>query len=64
MLAMAGWIKYLSEWLRLPKRGNLAELDRQIQKFRLLKESYVNDCAPAWSEHEVENGQRSDVCTP
>jgi hypothetical protein len=31
---------YLAEWCRLPVRGGFAELDMQIDKLRMLRDSY------------------------
>jgi len=40
VLVMRGWLAYLAEWCTLPLRGGFAELDMQIDKLRLLRDSY------------------------
>ncbi len=37
---MAKSLKLLAEWLRLPVRSGFAELDIQIDKLRILRDSY------------------------
>lgn len=37
---MRGWLIYLAEWCRLPARCGFDELDMQIDKFRMLRDSY------------------------
>jgi len=37
---MGGWLTSLAERCRLPLRGGFAELDLQIDKFRMLRDSY------------------------
>ena len=37
---MGGWLATLVTWCRLPVRGGFAELDIQIDKLRMLRDSY------------------------
>jgi hypothetical protein len=37
---MGGWLVSLATWLRLPTRSGIAELDVQIAKLRMLRDSY------------------------
>jgi hypothetical protein len=37
---MRGWLTSLSEWSHLPVRDGFAELDLQIDKMRMLRDSY------------------------
>jgi hypothetical protein len=37
---MRGWLTFLAERCRLPLRGNFAELDLQIAKLRMVRDSY------------------------
>lgn len=37
---MPGWMAALAKRLRLPPRSGFAELDTQIDKFRMLRDSY------------------------
>jgi hypothetical protein len=37
---MRGWLTTLAVWCRLPVRGGFAELDLQIAKLRMLRDSY------------------------
>ena len=37
---MGGLLTSLAKWCRLPERGGFAELDMQIEKLRLLRDSY------------------------
>jgi hypothetical protein len=37
---MCGWLVFLAEWCRLPWLDGFAELDVQIGKLRLLRDSY------------------------
>jgi hypothetical protein len=37
---MGGWLASLVTWCRLPVRDGIAELDIQIDKLRLLRDSY------------------------
>jgi hypothetical protein len=39
---MRGWLVLLVQWSRLPVRGGFAELDMQIDKLRMLRDSYKN----------------------
>lgn len=40
VLLMRGWLTALAEWCRLPLLDGFAELDVQIGKLRLLRDSY------------------------
>lgn len=40
VLAMQGLLAYLSKWCCLPVMGGFAELDIQIGKLRMLRDSY------------------------
>ncbi len=37
---MSEWLKYLIEWICLPVLGPFDELDMQIDKLRVLRDSY------------------------
>jgi len=37
---MGGLLASLAKWCRLPERGGFAELDKQIEKLRLLRDAY------------------------
>jgi hypothetical protein len=37
---MRGWLASLAKWCRLPLWDGFAELDAQIDKLRLLRDSY------------------------
>jgi hypothetical protein len=37
---MRGWLTSLAAWCRLPVRGGFVELDLQIDKLRMLRDSY------------------------
>jgi len=37
---MDGWLTALAKWCRLPVRGGFTELDLQIEKLRMLRDSY------------------------
>ena len=37
---MAAWLLSMAGWLRLPTCGGFAELDVQIDKLRMLRDSY------------------------
>jgi hypothetical protein len=67
MLAMRGWIVFLATWWRLPVFGGIDELDQQIKKFRLLKDTYVRDIAISNSGYDSNNSvsvQRREECKP
>ena len=55
---MRGWLASLAEWCRLPLLDGFAELDVQIDKLRLLRDSY--QATPQGDRHcrmvDVEKG--------
>ncbi|MDD2539806.1 MAG: hypothetical protein PHH28_02035 [Desulfuromonadaceae bacterium] len=53
---MRGWVASLAERFHWPMQGGLTELDKQISKLRLLRDSY-NDALP----HEPLHERRADV---
>jgi len=47
---MFGWLKSWIEWSLLPIRGGFSELDFQIEKLRMLRDSYQ----PAFQEQQLD----------
>ncbi|OGR25807.1 MAG: hypothetical protein A2X83_02355 [Desulfuromonadales bacterium GWD2_54_10] len=52
---MDGWLTALAKWCRLPVRGGFTELDQQIEKLRMLRDSYQ---APIQEQRHI---QMNDV---
>ena len=44
---MRGWLTSLTEWCRLQVWGDFAELDLQIDRLRMLRDSYKTNLLPA-----------------
>ncbi len=53
---MRGWVASLAKWSRWPVLGGFTELDKQIGKLRLLRDSY-KDALP----HEPLHERRADI---
>jgi hypothetical protein len=64
---MGRWISSLAEWWQKPFFCGFADLDRQILKFRQLKEAYsVNNgfSSTAGDSSDPGGGQLDGTCTP
>ncbi len=65
MLAMGGWLASLVRWCRLPVRGGFAELDTQIDKLRMLRDSYQAPTQGVQHDHTTDAKKGGEqLCIP
>lgn len=61
---MRGWLNFLAAWCRLPMRGGFAELDAQIAKLRVLRDSYQDRSKAGYEDTAKTSACGKLTCMP